>query len=263
MAPTLIGVLIGAAAALASITLQLWFNSRQRERDRYMQLRRDVYFEAAEGLAGMLEFLQQNTRTDVPLGKAERSLVRQGWLFKTYLIGRTDTLLAMNEANASVVAATLEVFSYRLAVSDIDDEITLTRTELTSIDRLEEELRTTAKAIDLTTPSEVSLRRFEFLKAQLGDCSQRRQHEIHKLETLTNEHAKRIRALIVKSMEVSVPTQKAIRAALLAARAELQVSIDATKFGVSTAGIDARVQAKLEQLIQLIQIEPEKPEPTA
>src|SRR5260221_11700671 len=88
MSSALIGVLIGAAVALASLSIQLWFGARQRERDRYMQLRRDVYLEAAEGLAALLEYLQQTARTDVPFGKAETSLVRQGWLFKTYSCSR-------------------------------------------------------------------------------------------------------------------------------------------------------------------------------
>jgi hypothetical protein len=70
MSDAIFGVMIGAGATLAGAIVQLWFSTRQRERERYMQLRRDVYLSAAEGLAASVEYLNQHARTDIPFGKA-------------------------------------------------------------------------------------------------------------------------------------------------------------------------------------------------
>jgi len=254
MSPTLIGVLIGATATLASISLQLWFSSRQRERDRYMQLRRDVYLEAADGLAALLEYLQQSARVDISFGKAETSLVRQGWLFKTYLVASTDTLIAMNKANAAAAAAALDLIPHRLAISEIESDIAIVKVTLSGIEQFQTEIRNEAQATDIANPSEQSLKRLEWLKGQLDESWKQRRDESSRLEALTNEHAKRLREFLQRSMQISFDTQTAIRSALLEARSELEVAIDFAKFRPATAAVDAKMREKLAQTVALIQV---------
>src|SRR3978361_2153507 len=139
ISPALGGVALGSAAALAGTSLQLWSNAHQRERDRKMQLKRDVYFEATDGLAALLEYLQQSSRSDTAFGKADMSLIRQGWLLKAFLVANTDTLISMNEASASMASAILELIPLRLEVPQIDDDITVVRATLERIQQAQDE----------------------------------------------------------------------------------------------------------------------------
>lgn len=254
MSQTLIGIFVGATVTVVALAVQLWFSARQRERDRYMQLRRDVYLEAAEGIAGTVEYLYQNARTDVPFGTASPTKGRPGWLFKIYLVAATDTLIAFNEANAAVVAATLDVATYRLAVAQVDDEIAIVRTNIESMQRFQEEMRAQARSVDLDKPSERAVKQLEWVKEQLDQSWGHVQEEITKLKSLTSEHARRTRSLVERSMLLRVDVQKSVRAALLAARAELEIPFDGSRFEGAAATVDARMSSKVSELIALIEV---------
>lgn len=228
-----------------------------------MQLRRDVYLEAAEGLAALLEYLQQTARTDVPFGKAEASLVRQGWLFKTYLVASTDTLIAMNHANATVAAAMLDLVSYRLAVVEIEGDIAIINASLKSIEQFQNEIREEARVLNAAPVSVDSVNRMKSLNERFDATWQRHQEEAHKLEVMTEEHARRLRLLLQRSMAVGLDVQTGIRSALLAARSELGGSIDLDKFGPAASAVDAKMRERVAQTIELIKVPKDPTETTA
>ena len=218
-----------------------------------MQLRRDVFLEAAEGLAGAIEQLFQNARTDVPLGSPPAQKGRPGWLFKIYLVGKTDTLIAFSEASAAVAASTLDVFTHRAAVAQIDDQIAIVRATIERIQSFQEEMRSEARAIDLNNPTERALKRLEWVKEQLDETWKQMGEETQKLEALVNEHSHRLRSLLERSMQLAVDVQKTARTALLAARLELEVSIDQSKFESAAARVDDRMTSKLSEMLQLLE----------
>jgi len=252
MSDALIGVLIGASATLAGAIVQLWFSTRQRERERYMQLRRDVYLAAAEGLAASVDHLNQHARADIPFGKAVAPSGMAGWLFKTYLIADTCALVALNEAGASIAVAIVEITPYRLAVQQVDDDIAIARTGIESTQRFMNEMLSEIRNADNENPTEATVRRVEWAATQHDASSQQLQDQLQKLEKLTNEHAHHVKQLIEKSIIINRDVHKPVRDALLAARAELEVAVDRNKFDSAAAAWDARASAKIAQLITLI-----------
>jgi hypothetical protein len=252
MSSTLIGVVLGVAATLAGIAVQLLFNARQRERDRYMQLRRDVYFEASEGLAGAVDYLFQHARTDVALGAVPAPKERPGWLYKIHLVASTDTLIAFNNAGAAAAAALLDVLAHRVAVAEVADEIAIVRMSSERIQRFQEEMRAEARGVNTTIPSERTLKRLEWIQQQIDESWKQLADEARKLEALTEENARRTRDLVRRSMQLGGNVHKAVRSALLAARAELEMAIDAPRFEAAAASMDALMTEKVNDVLKMI-----------
>jgi len=219
-----------------------------------MQLRRDVYLEAAEGLAAILDFLIQSARPDVPLGKAAAPPGAAAWLFKAYLVATTDTLIAFTEAGAAVAGSALDLLSHRLAVTEIDDEITVARTTVDAIQKQQEQLRAEAHSVDTDKATERSVQRLEWIKQQYDIASADVNSEVQKLEGLVVEHGHRLRALLEQSMRINLRVQQPIRAALLAARSELEMYIDADKFGSAANRVDTHMFEKVNDLLKLINV---------
>lgn len=268
MSTQLIGVmlgvgatLIGIVATLIGIAIQLRFNARQRERERQMQLRRDVYLEAAEGIAGSVEYLMQHSRTDVPLGAVPAPKERPGWLYKIHLVASTDTLIAFNDAGAATAAAALDVFGHRVAVAEVSDDIAIVRATSERIQRFQEEMKAEPRAIDKSVPSERTLNRLEWIQQQLDESWRQLEAETSKLDNLTREHARRSKVLVQRSMQLLGGVHKEVRAALLSARAELEMPVDVVKFQTAAASLDARMTAKVDEFLQLIREEESSPAP--
>lgn len=261
MSDTILGVLIGAGAALAGSLVQLWFSTRQRERERYMQLRRDVYLSAAEGLAASVEYLSQHARTDIPFGKAVAPSAMVGWLLKAYLIADTDALIALNEASTLIAAAIVDMAPFRLAVQKVDDDISIARAGIESTQRFLDEMRSEIKNADIQNATQMTVRRVEWAAEQHDAATNQLQEQLQKLEILTNEHAHRVKQLIEKATVISRDVQKPVRDALLAARAELEVKVDLHRFVSAAAEWDSRASARVAQLIALIEEQGTSPQP--
>jgi uncharacterized small protein (DUF1192 family) len=250
MSPTLVGVLIGTATTLAVLAVQLWFNARQRERDRHMQLKRDVFLEAAEGLAGTVSYVMEHTRTDLPLGSVKPPTDRPGWLFKIHLVASTETLIAFNTAAAAAAAAAMDVFTHRIGVAELADDIAVVRTTIERIQAFQEELKAETRAMNIDVATERTLKRIEWLQQQLDDSWAQMKVQTTELERLTGDHAERTRALVRRGFIVSADVNRAVRTALLAARAELEVPIDIAKFEVSASGIDRNMTQTIDTVLE-------------
>src|SRR5688500_4484802 len=90
--PAIWAGIIGALLTLLGVNMQLRYNSRERERDRQMQLRRDVYLEAAEGLAASTDFLFRFTNISIPLAQLGESRVKTTWANKVYTVASIDPI---------------------------------------------------------------------------------------------------------------------------------------------------------------------------
>lgn len=254
LSQALIGVLVGALVTLAGSVLQLWFNKRQRERERQMQLRRDVYLEAAEGLAAILDYLNQHGRVDVPLGKASPPSGAASWLFKAYLVANADTLVALTRAGTAVAGAAMDLLPHRLAVSEAEDDIALTRSKIEGLAQLQEQLRVEASAIASEAPTERALQRIQGIHEEYQLAQNDRDAEAQNLTRLVNEHARRLRILLEHVTKTNLEVQEPIRRALRAARSELELTIDEERFRRATADIDARMVEKVRKLSKLTPI---------
>lgn len=250
MNPTLIGVLIGAAATLSASFLQLWFNTCQRERERYMQLRRDAYFESADGLASGLAYLSQFSRTDTPI--TIDAPPSTAWFYKLHLVASTDTLIAFSEAGGTLAAAMVDIMVKRVSIKEVDDEIEIVKNNLAQMQQLQTDIKAEARGSNQATPSPEMLHRLERLKQQLDDSWAQITHENAKLEYLVREHARRTREHLEQVTTLAAAFQKTARTAFLAARRELGLTIDEARFAAAARSVDDRMTKKMSEIASLI-----------
>jgi len=251
--PALIGVLTGAAATLVGISVQLWFNARQRERDRFMQLRRDAYFEAADGLAAALLYLSQVARADQPLGTAPPPSM--AWFFKLHMVATTNTLIAFAKAGNAITSASIDMAESRLRVAEVTDDIQLIKDTLGRIERFQEDVRSESRLVMREVPSELNVKRMDSFKQQMDVSWNQMAAEGQKLATLVDEHARRTRTLLERSLVAGSIAQRHVKAAFLAARSELEMTIDLDRLAAAVATLDSEMSAKIEELISLIKVD--------
>src|SRR5260221_4765715 len=155
------------------------------------------------------------------LARLKRLWFARAGYSRPILVAGTDTLIAMNHANAAVAAAMLDLLSYRLGVVEIEGDIAIVNASLKSIEQFQNEIREEARAVNAGPISVDSVNRMKSLNERFDATWQRYQEETHKLGVLTEDHARRLRLLLQRSMAVGLDVQTAIRSALLAARSEL------------------------------------------
>jgi hypothetical protein len=116
----LIGALIGAFAALTASWFQNRHDAKQRERERLMSLRRDVYLEAAEGIAGAPLYLVGFANADVPVESLAPLLnSKPGWQTKLHAVATLDTISAFGDADALFISTAFELIPKRHRVDEL------------------------------------------------------------------------------------------------------------------------------------------------
>ncbi len=250
MSITLFPAAIAAVVSLCIFGVTQLVAARQRERDRQLQLRRDVYMEAAIGLAASFDSLRQHARPDVPLGSISSN--SPSWLYKLHLVADADTIIAFNAAQAAVASAMLDILSHRIALAETDSEILATRTSIESLQRFQEQMRSDSRAIMGESPSERGVKRLEWLKEQIDESWKHVNTDTDKLSELVVEHSRRLRMLAERSVSSAVEIQKVVRAALLKARAELEIDLDASRVEAAAAQLDAVMAAKISDTLKLL-----------
>ena len=97
-------VVIGAVMAWVPLRSQLKHDSKEREKERKMSLRRDVYLLAAEKIGQQLSYLASyyQTQESYPKGYEEARA-------KINLIGGSETVISVNKFNDHLVKAYCEL----------------------------------------------------------------------------------------------------------------------------------------------------------
>jgi len=101
---TLLAVVVGAMLAWVPLGWQLKHDSKERERERQMSLRRDVYLSAAEKIGEALEYLMCFFQTEKVPPKGLGGVINQ-----IRIIGSDETIAAINQFNDYLVNAHLEL----------------------------------------------------------------------------------------------------------------------------------------------------------
>jgi hypothetical protein len=225
MSDQLWAVVIGGLVAVIPLTVQLLGDRVQRRRERQLQLRRDVYIQAAEALGGSLDDFFRMTRADTPLGEeGDQTRTHGGWLNKVPLVAeRAETAMAFSKASAAVAAATLDILAHRVAVAEVNDEIKLVNSEVSRIQAHQEQIRGIAASIERDEPTPQLLVRFESLAEQLEKTWPLLETAAKRLDGLVEAHWVKTRVLLDRAITLGLNSQQLIRRAQLAARAELEM----------------------------------------
>jgi hypothetical protein len=261
------GVIIGSVLAFtgtfAATWLQLRHDAAQRELDRKMQLRKEVFLEAAEGVAST-DYFMNLANTEIPVNEITAPSGKSGWLNKLQTVASAEAIEAFYDANAAVSAAVFDLFHRRIAIDQIKNTIDSTNQSVETIKTLQQRIReaTAAAAQDAPTPEVL-----QQLQAMQRDWDQS-WVEIDRLgqevSTLFDKRFRQQLELLETAVQYSLGYQKKLRKALVTLRAELVLPIDHAKLETALDRIDADMLPKFQRLLDMMKADiPEQPQGNA
>lgn len=111
----LIAVLIGGLLSWIPIRWRLKHDSREREKERQMSIRQDVYLLVAEKIGQQLSYLTNfyQTKESTPKGYDEA-------VIQIHMLGNDDTIVAINQFNDHIVEAFYELIPKRSEIDLLD-----------------------------------------------------------------------------------------------------------------------------------------------
>jgi hypothetical protein len=249
------GVIIGSVLAFtgtyAATRAQLRHDAAQRELDRKMQLRKEVFLEAAEGVAGT-EYFTRLANTEIPLTDVSAPPGKAGWLNKLQTVASAEAIEAFYDANAAVGAAAFDLFHRRIAIDQIKSRIDNTNQRIETIQAVQQRIREAAAATAQDQPTPEVLQQ---LQARQRDWDQS-WVEIGRLgqevDASYDERFRQQLSLLETAVQYSLGYQKKLRKALFTLRLELGLPIDHAKLETALDRIDAEMLPKFQHLVELM-----------
>ena len=143
----LVGALIGGVAVIASSWFQNRYDREQRERDRIMQLRRDVFLEAAEALSGYPQYLASIPNANLALESLAPMLnIKPGWETKIHLIASLPTIAAVTRVSSHFSTTLFQVAPARYRLDDLRRRISVEEERRVELGRFQAALHTSLQA---------------------------------------------------------------------------------------------------------------------
>lgn len=237
MIETLIPAAIGALFALGGVWLQNRHDARQRERERKMTMRRDVYLAAAEGLSGFQQYLASFANPDADIGNSTSVLTASpGWQNKVHVVASLPTIRALSAADSYFVAALLELFPLRHQIEELKreaDSFAQRRTQAGQAKQflystLQAEVRKVEESGEMPPPGIVQL--VENLKSGI---SKAQADEIDLGRSEAECHEKRgeaVLSLLKLVIQKSAHHRLLVAKANLELRREMELDLDSTEY---------------------------------
>ncbi len=121
---SLFGALVGGLIAFLTLRAQLRHDAKEKERERKLSLRRDVYLEAVDAIAKGQVFLGAFSRIDLEITKLLEQLQGiPGALSKAQLVASEETFAAMDNFGDFMTSSTVDLLALRLRVHHLQGEI--------------------------------------------------------------------------------------------------------------------------------------------
>jgi hypothetical protein len=252
----LIGGVIGVAGALGGTWLQNRHDSKQRERERQMALRRDVYLQAAEGLAGLQEYLagiSDTSRSMTDLAQVLRGV--PGWQNKIHTVASLETITAFAEADRVFIAGCIAAIPHRYAIDQVDRRMAALEDRATQLRQYQSYLHTSLQAQLPQFPSKEAVatasqirQAIDFVQRQIDDLEE--QHC-----ELASARSAQIRQLFRGTIGRVAEYRQLTGKALLAIRQEIDLPLDPPSY----LGLLDRTNKDVMGALQRVIAEEEEP----
>ena len=121
---TICGVLVTNRGNRRALKEQLLHDAQQRDRERNMELRRDVYLEATEAITTNHMVLMRLTNLEIPDSELGQQFSESAAaISKVSVIGSADTVRAVSELSTELGVRYLQLTAKRLPLIDRKDDI--------------------------------------------------------------------------------------------------------------------------------------------
>lgn len=222
----LVGGAIGVVGALGGSWLQNRYDAKQRERERQLSLRRDVYLEAAEGLAGLQEYLGGMADPARPMDQLAQAIKgRPGWQNKIHVVASLPTINAFAEADGYFVSAAVSAIPLRYEIDQAGRQLASLQEREEQLKRYQGYLHTSLQAQIQQLPAHDAVAAAN----QLRQAIDRVQQDIASLESdqgqLLDQRARNMHRLLIDTLERVAQHRILTARALLAVRREIDLPL--------------------------------------
>lgn len=253
----LLGSLLAFGATYVATRRQLLHDAEQRERDRKMSLRRDVFLEVADGLAGTTDYFFKFANADVPLVELGASTQKYGWLNKLYVIASLETIEAFSEANGQYGAAVFDLMRERLRVEDlkhkidgVGQQIELCVSEQRHVGELAAALANQVRTAQVMDEQKLTAQRWE-------DSVEERTRLDREQSEYLDAKLRIQKSLLERAVQHTLAYQSKLRKALSAIRNELDFPIHSGELERMSRRIEIDVQNRFKELLVAIESDSE------
>ncbi len=219
----LLAVLVGALAAIIPITIQLRHDARQRERERQLNLRRDIYLEVAEAMGRIQELLSSFPRLDLEF-KDLIALTRgvPASLNKFHVVATNQTLVAFVGYLSSLSGHNTELLIRRAHLEEIRTEIQRLEDQIASLVAEQSNVISYIKFV-IKTDQAGSVKRYSEIASELEKNRAKLTHEQERQASAIQElAAAALRAIQIGTMELAKIN--------ILIRRELELQLDEEKY---------------------------------
>jgi predicted nucleic acid-binding Zn-ribbon protein len=251
------GVIVGSVLAFGGTFIATWrqlrHDAEQRERDRKMQLRRDVFFAAADGVAVGSDYFMKLANAEAPLTDlTTSSSPPSGWLNKLYTVASLETIEAFSIASASLAAFAFDLVRRRLSVEDVKGKLDAANQQIEAMKAVLQRIRESVAATASEAKTPEVLGRLEQMQHHWDQTCEELERLRRLTSTLLGDKVRLQRDLLEQAVSYSIEYQKKLRKALVALRGELEFPLDHARFEALMEGIDAEMLPKFKAVLDAI-----------
>lgn len=178
---TLLGVCIAGWISHCTTRTQLKHDAEQRERERKMSLRRDVYLEVSEAIGRTQSMLASFSRNDLNISQLiDKAHENPGSLNKVHIVGSEETLKALVEYAEFLARKVADLLPLRIRWHDLQEELRWGRETIAQIEAEQQAIVTAVQGRSEADPRvgqmlsrfESNFDRLESLRAEVKDLAE-------------------------------------------------------------------------------------------
>jgi hypothetical protein len=207
------------------LAMQLFADKQQRERDRNMAVRRDVYIPAAEGISRIQNLISELADFTTDQSALSRHITTDlASLAKVSVLGTDATVFAISRLTAASMLAYLQLTTMRQKLLQRRGKLqTAVAARDSAVDQRQQIARLFHQAFKSGTNDSSLLRRLQTQLESDDKAAKARQSEV---DRLLEEHTNEERELHLRILEVNQEILKHVPDALIAVRRELELPIN-------------------------------------
>jgi hypothetical protein len=239
------------------LQMQLDHTATQRDRDRAMALRRDVYLPAVEALVRSQAVLGKAVNLESDLTEIGNQLsADQATMAKIHLVGSETTVRALMTYMSALMPAYMELVTLRLPLTVRRQSIDAEQAEITRSLSQQQQLAEGMRQLNLAGNTDKPT--WDRLRAQVAIEQEAFRTHTDKKAALWREQRAEMRQVFRRMTELLAPVSQLIPDAVIAAREEIELPINAEAYRQLFADQRGLMRASLTKFIDQVMPPQEK-----
>jgi hypothetical protein len=219
----------GSGLTLLGVFVQLRHDAKQRNNERQMRLRRDVYLPAAEQLTATIGYVAKLPNVDLDnQGEMEPISGFMSAAAKINIIGSNETIAATNALVGKVSSVVLQLMPKKLPLVKLKHEIKVYEKIVTDCEARTQRALADMRALNFSKESDQGL--WKLVKSDFERAQQDSEKYRNELATKWDQYMKLFCDMLIECVECSKQIQDFITPALIAIRKELRLPFDQEQY---------------------------------